>query len=128
MRLPLRWIGILYGKLRANLAATSGIHRSCDVIKMVMAGADVTMLCSVLLRHGIEHLRSLEKEIAEWLEQHHYDSLGQIRGMMSQKNCADPSAFERAQYVHALSTYEPLFLLRPQGVGTSAQASGDVSA
>ncbi len=127
MRLPLRWIGILFGKLRANLAATSGIHRSCDVIKMVMAGADVTMLCSVLLRHGIEHLRLLEKEIAEWLEQHHYDSLGQIRGMMSQKNCADPSAFERAQYVHALSTYEPLFLLRPQGAGTPAQASGDVS-
>ena len=112
MRLPLRWIGILFGKLRANLAATSGIHRPCDVIKMVMVGADVTMLCSVLMRHGIEHLRSLEKEIAEWLEQHHYESLSQIKGMLSQKNCSDPSAFERAQYVHALSSYEPLFLLR----------------
>lgn len=112
MRLPLRWIGILFGKLRANLAATSGIHRPCDVIKMVMAGADVAMLCSVLLRHGIEHLRYLEAEIAAWLEQHHYQSLSQIKGVMSQKNCPDPSAFERAQYVDALSTYEPLFLMR----------------
>ena len=108
MRLPLRWIGILFGKLRANLAATSGIHRATDVIKMVMAGADATMLCSSLLRHGIGHLRSLETEIATWLEQHDYESLSQIRGTMSQKNCADPGAFERAQYVHALSTYEAL--------------------
>lgn len=114
MRLPLRWIGILFGKVRANLAATSGIHRPCDVIKMVMAGADVTMLCSVLLRHGIGHLHSLEREIAEWLEQHHYESLSQVKGAMSQKNCPDPSAFERAQYVRALSTYEPLFLMRPE--------------
>lgn len=106
MRLPLRWIGILFGKLRANLAATSGIHRATDVIKMVIAGADATMLCSSLLRHGIGHLRSLETEIATWLEQHDYESLSQIRGTMSQKNCADPGAFERVQYVHALSTYE----------------------
>ena len=107
MRLPLRWIGILYGKLRANLAATSGIHRATDVLKMVMAGADATMLCSVLLRHGIGHLSTLEKEIAIWLEQHGYESLSQIKGLMSQKNCPDSSAFERAQYVHALSTYSP---------------------
>ena len=107
MRLPLRWVAILYGKLRANLAATSGIHRADDVIKMVMAGADVTMLCSALLRHGIGHLRSLEKEIAAWLEQHEYESLSQIKGLMSQQHCPDASAFERAQYVHALSTYTP---------------------
>ena len=107
MRLPLRWIAILFGKLRANLAATSGIHRAGDVIRMVMAGADVTMLCSVLLRHGIGHLRSLEKEVATWLEQHGYQSLSEIRGIMSLKNCPDPGAFERAQYVHALSTYTP---------------------
>lgn len=113
LRLPLRWIGILFGKLRANLAATSGIHRPSDVVRMVLAGADVTMLCSVLLRHGIEHIRYIEKEMGVWLEQHRYESLSQIKGLMSQKNCPDPSAFERAQYVHALSTYEPLFLLRP---------------
>ena len=105
MRLPLRWIAILFGKLRANLAATGGIHQAGDVIKMVMAGADVTMLCSVLLRHGIGRLGALEKEIAAWLEQHGYGSLSEIRGIMSQRNCPDPSAFERAQYVHALSTY-----------------------
>jgi dihydroorotate dehydrogenase (fumarate) len=114
MRLPLRWIGILFGKVRANLAASSGIHLSADVIKLVMAGADVTMLCSVLMRRGIEHIREMEKEVATWLERHGYDSLGEIKGLMSQKNCSDPSAFERAQYVRALSTYTPLFLQRPQ--------------
>jgi dihydroorotate dehydrogenase (fumarate) len=112
MRLPLRWIGILYGKLRASLAGTSGIHQSADVIKMVMAGADVTMLCSVLMRRGIEHMRELEKEIVARLEQLGYGSLGEIKGLMSQQNCADPSAFERAQYLRALSTYDPLFLHR----------------
>ena len=112
LRLPLRWIGILFGKIRANLAATSGIHRPSDVIRMIAAGADVTMLCSVLLRHGIGHLRHIEKEISVWLEQHKYESLSQLKGIMSQKHCPDPSAFERAQYVEALSTYEPLFLLR----------------
>ena len=113
MRLPLRWIGILFGKVRANLAASSGIHLPADVIKMIMAGADVTMLCSVLMRRGIEHIREMEKEIAAWLEQHGYHSLGEIKGLMSQQNCSDPSAFERAQYVRALSTYTPLFLQRP---------------
>lgn len=113
MRLPLRWIGILFGKIRANLAATSGIHQPTDVIKMVMAGADVTMLCSVLMRRGIEHIQQIEKEIVAWLEQHKYESLSQIKGIMSQKNCPDPSAFERAQYIRALSTYTPLFLQRP---------------
>ena len=112
MRLPLRWIGILYGKVRSSLAGTSGIHLSADVIKMVMAGADVTMLCSVLMRRGIEHIRELEKDIARWLEQLEYHSLGEIKGLMSQQNCSDPSAFERAQYLRALSTYEPLFLQR----------------
>jgi dihydroorotate dehydrogenase (fumarate) len=113
MRLPLRWIGILFGNVRASLAATSGIHLAADVIKMVMAGADVTMLCSVLMRRGIEHIRELEKEIGAWLEQHKYESLSEIKGIMSQKNCPDASAFERAQYVRALSTYTPLFLQRP---------------
>jgi dihydroorotate dehydrogenase (fumarate) len=112
MRLPLRWIGILFGNVRASLAATSGIHLAPDVMKMVMAGADVTMLCSVLMRRGIEHIEQIENEIVAWLEQHKYESLTQIKGIMSQQNCSDPSAFERAQYLRALSTYEPLFLQR----------------
>jgi len=112
MRLALHWIGILFGKIRANLAATSGIYQATDVIKMVMAGADVTMLCSALMRHGIQHIQKIEMEVAAWLEKHDYKSLGEIKGIMSQKNCPDPSAFERAQYVRSLSSYTSLFPLR----------------
>jgi dihydroorotate dehydrogenase (fumarate) len=112
MRLALHWIGILFGWIRANLAATSGIYQAHDVIKMVMAGADVTMLCSALMRHGIQHIQRIEMEVGAWLAEHNYKSLGEIRGIMSQKNCPDPSAFERAQYVRGLSSYTSLFPLR----------------
>jgi dihydroorotate dehydrogenase (fumarate) len=112
MRLALHWIGILFGKVRANLAATSGIYQATDVIKMVMAGADVTMLCSALMRHGIPHIQKIEMEIAAWLANHNYKSLGEIKGIMSQKNCPDPSAFERAQYVRGISSYTSLFPMR----------------
>lgn len=105
MRLPMRWIAILYSRIGANLAATSGIHRATDALKMLMAGADVTMLCSVLLRRGIAHIQVLEREMREWMEEHEYESVEQFKGRMSQKNCPDPSAFERAQYMQALSTY-----------------------
>jgi dihydroorotate dehydrogenase (fumarate) len=105
MRLPLRWIAILYGRLKANLAATSGIHRATDVLKMVMAGADVTMLCSTLLRHGFPQIALIESDLIRWLEEHECESLGQIKGSLSQKNCAEPTAFERAQYMKALCTY-----------------------
>jgi dihydroorotate dehydrogenase (fumarate) len=105
MRLPMRWIAMLYGRIGANLAATSGIHRATDALKMLMAGADVTMLCSVLLRRGIEHIRVLEREMQEWMEEHEYESVEQLKGSMSQKNCPDPSAFERAQYMRALAMY-----------------------
>jgi dihydroorotate dehydrogenase (fumarate) len=104
MRLPLRWIAILRGRVHADLAATSGIHRAEDVIKMVMAGADVTMLCSVLLRRGIDHIRVIEHEIKEWLQAHEYDSLEQLKGSMCQRSCPDPEAFERAQYIRGIST------------------------
>lgn len=112
MRLALHWIGILFGRIRANLAATSGIYQAHDVIKMVMAGADVTMLCSALMRHGIQHIQRIEMEVGAWLAEHNYKSLGEIKGIMSQKNCPDPSAFERAQYVRGLSSYTSLFPLR----------------
>jgi dihydroorotate dehydrogenase (fumarate) len=112
MRLPLRWIGILFGEIRANLAATSGIYQAHDVIKLVMAGADATMLCSALMRYGIQHIQRVEMEMAVWLEQHKYNSLGEIKGVMSQKNCPDPGAFERAQYVRGLSSYTSLFPMR----------------
>jgi dihydroorotate dehydrogenase (fumarate) len=95
MRLPLRWIGILFGKVKASLAATSGIFQAHDVIKMILAGADVTMLCSALMRHGIPHIQRIEMELAAWMEAHNYHSLGDIRGRMSQQECADPAAFVR---------------------------------
>jgi dihydroorotate dehydrogenase (fumarate) len=112
IRLPLHWIGILYGKLRASLAATSGIYQAHDVIKLLMAGADVTMLCSSLMRHGIEHIQRIEMEIAAWLQAHNYNSLDELKGIMSQRNCPDSSAFERAQYVRGLSSYTSLFPMR----------------
>ena len=112
MRLPLHWIGILYGKIRASLAATSGIYQAYDVIKLVMAGADVTMLCSALMRHGITHIQRIEMELVAWLEQHQHKSLRELQGIMSQQNCPDPSAFERAQYVRGLSSYTSLFPMR----------------
>src|SRR5208283_5854160 len=107
MRVPLRWIAILHGRLRASLAATSGIHRASDVLKMLMAGADVTMLCSVLLRHGIPQISVIERDLVAWMEEHEYESVAQLKGSLSQKNCPAPSAFERAQYMRAISSYQP---------------------
>lgn len=104
MRLPLRWVAILRGRIGASLAATSGIHRATDALKMLMAGADVTMLCSALLARGIEHIKTVESEMCEWMEQHEYESVEQLKGCMSQQNCPDPRAFERAQYMRAVST------------------------
>ena len=110
MRLPLTWIGILHGKVKANLAATSGIHGAEDVIKLLMVGADVTMLCSTLLRNGVNHLRSIEQGIRQWMESHEYDSVKQMKGSMSQLRCSDPSAFERAQYMRAVKGIEHVTL------------------
>jgi dihydroorotate dehydrogenase (fumarate) len=105
MRVPLRWIALLYGKLHSSLAATSGIHRASDVLKMLMAGADVTMLCSALIRHGVRQIGVVERDLIAWMEEHEYSSVTQLKGSLSQKNCADPSAFERAQYMKAISQF-----------------------
>ena len=110
MRLPLTWIGILYGRVQASLAATSGIHGAEDVIKLVMVGANVTMLCSTLLRNGVNHLRSIEQGVRQWMEAHEYESVQQMQGSMSQKNCSDPSAFERAQYMRAVKGIQHVML------------------
>lgn len=105
MRLPMRWIAILHGHLRGSLAATSGIHRASDVVKMLLVGADVTMLCSAVLRHGYPQIALIESELIRWLEEHDYKSVAQIKGRLSQKNCATPGAFERAQYIRGLANY-----------------------
>jgi len=102
LRLPLTWIGILYGKVKASLAGTSGVHTAEDVVKLLMLGANVTMLCSSLMRHGINHLRHVERELREWMEEHEYESVRQMQGSMSQQRCPDPGAFERAQYMRAV--------------------------
>jgi dihydroorotate dehydrogenase (fumarate) len=105
MRLPLRWIAILHGRIEASLAATSGIHTAEDVIKMLMAGADVTMLCSTLLKNGIGQIRKIESDLVRWMEEHEYDSVSLMKGSMSQKSCPHPAAFERANYMKALKSY-----------------------
>lgn len=105
LRLPMRWVAILYGRLRADLAATSGIHTAQDVLKMLLVGAAVTQLCSVLLQRGIDHLRHIEMHLVRWLEEREYESVKQMQGSMSQKHCADPGAFERAHYMRTLQSY-----------------------
>ena len=102
LRLPLTWIGILYGRIRASLAATSGVYGPEDAIKLLMVGADVTMLCSSLLRYGVGHLRQVEQGIRKWMEAHEYESVQQMQGSMSQQRCSDPGAFERSQYMRAV--------------------------
>ena len=102
LRLPLTWIGILHGRIQASLAATSGVHGPEDVIKLLMVGADVTMMCSALIRNGIAHLRHVEQGIEEWMQVHEYESVQQMQGSMSQLRCPDPTAFERAQYMRAV--------------------------
>jgi dihydroorotate dehydrogenase (fumarate) len=106
LRLPLRWIAILYGQLKTSLAATSGIHQAEDVLKLIMAGADVTQLCSCLFQNGIGHIGEILKGMQVWMENNDYESLSQMRGSMSQRSVEDPSAFERANYVRALRSFQ----------------------
>ena len=105
-RLPLRWAALLFGRVQCSLAGTSGIHTAYDVLKMLMAGVDVTMLCSVLLRKGVGHIAAIEKEMVQWMDEHEYESVTQMKGSLSQRNCPDPSAFERAQYMKVISTFK----------------------
>ncbi len=107
-RIPLRWIAILHGRVKASLAATSGIHTAEDVVKMVMAGADVTMMCSALLKHGYDRLREVLLDLKEWMTEREYESIQQMKGSMSQKAVNDPAAFERANYMKALNQYQLL--------------------
>ena len=102
MRLPLRWIGILYGKVKADLAATSGIYSEKDVLKMIMAGAKVTHMMSCILKFGPDHITEVLTNLKYWMETNEYESLEQMRGSMSYMNVEDPSQFERANYMKVL--------------------------
>lgn len=106
LRLPLRWVAILYGRITADLALTSGVHGAQDVLKAVMAGASVAMMTSELLAHGIMRLRETLDELHGWMEQHEYESITQMRGSMSQRAVAEPAAFERANYMKALASFD----------------------
>jgi len=106
LRLPLRWIAILYGRIPGDLALTSGVHTAEDALKAVMAGANVAMLASSLIANGPSELRKLLDDMRQWMEEHEYTSITQMRGSMSQRGVADPAAFERANYIKALSTFD----------------------
>lgn len=105
MRLPLRWIAILYGRITADLAATSGIYTEYDVIKMTMAGAKVTQMLSCLLKYGIGHISEVITLVVNWMEANEYISLDQMRGSMSYMNVGNPSQFERANYMKAINSF-----------------------
>lgn len=107
LRLPLNWIALLYGRVKSDLAATSGIHKAEDVLKMIMAGASVAMLCSVLLRYGIDQMKVINQRMKEWMEEKGYDSIASMKGSLSQAKCDNPSAFERAQYLRVIHSYKP---------------------
>jgi dihydroorotate dehydrogenase (fumarate) len=106
MRLPLRWIAILYKKIKASLAATTGIHTAEDVIKMMMVGADVTMLASVLLGQGVEKLKRILDDTQQWMAENDYSSIEQMKGSMSSQAIAEPAAYERANYIKTLQSYK----------------------
>ncbi|MEJ2344935.1 MAG: dihydroorotate dehydrogenase-like protein [Gammaproteobacteria bacterium] len=105
--LAMRWIAILFGRVELSLAATGGVHTAEDVVKMLLAGADVTHLCSALLRHGPDYLATVKQGLEQWLERSEYDSVAEIKGIISQLNARDPVAFERANYVAVLDSFTP---------------------
>jgi len=105
MRVPLRWIAVLYGHIKADMAATTGIQNAEDVLKMMMVGAKAVMLCSILLRKGFGHISKIQKEMVEWMEGKGYESIKQMQGSMSQKLCTNPETFERANYMKVLKSY-----------------------
>lgn len=108
MRLPLRWIAILYNNIKASLAATSGIHKTEDVIKVMMAGGDVAMVCSELLMNGVGRINEMISGVEKWMEENEYVSIEQMKGSMSQKSVGEPAAFERANYMKTLQSYKTL--------------------
>ena len=110
IRLPLLWIAILHGRLDVSLAATRGVQSATEILKYVMAGADAVMTTSALLRNGAGYLKTLVSDLSEWMERRDYESITQMKGSMSQQKVADPSAFERANYIKVLESYKSPYL------------------
>lgn len=111
MLLPLRWIAILRGKVDMSLAATTGVHSAQEIVKYIMAGADVTMTTSALLKNGLDHIKTMLSELESWMDNREYESLDQIRGCMSHKSVSNPAAFERANYIKILEKYKNEYTL-----------------
>jgi dihydroorotate dehydrogenase (fumarate) len=107
LRLPLTWTAILYGRTRAELAITSGIHTHLDVLKAMMAGAKVAMMASELLKNGLERIHAILNDLTAWMEAYGYDSIRTMQGSMSQKHISNPDAFERANYMKMLQSWRP---------------------
>lgn len=106
LRLPLRWIAILYGRVSADFALTTGIHTARDVLKATMAGASASMAASTLLKYGIEQVSEILHGVESWMEENEYESINQMKGSMSQQAVAEPAAFERANYIRELSSFD----------------------
>lgn len=105
-RLPMRWIAILKNRINADLAATSGVHTGLDVAKLLMAGANVTMVSSAILSKGIGHIKTIKEELSSWMEEKEYTSVQQMIGSMCQVNTNQPKEFERAQFLKAITSYK----------------------
>jgi len=108
LRLPLRWISILYGKLNVDFALTSGVHTYTDALKAMMAGAKVAMMASNLLQFGEDVVGSILAYLQAWMKEHEYESIRQMQGSMSQKSVKEPEAFERANYMKVLNNFRNL--------------------
>jgi dihydroorotate dehydrogenase (fumarate) len=106
LRLPLRWIALLYGRVSLDFALSSGVHSADDVLKALMAGANVAMTTSELLANGIYRIRDILADLTAWMSEHEYESVAQLCGSMSQIHVAEPAAFERANYMKALNTFD----------------------
>lgn len=107
LRLRLRWVALLHGRVRADLAVTGGVHRAEDVLKSMMAGAKVAMMTSALLKHGPGHVAAVEDGLRRWMEEHEYESIEQMQGSLSQRSVREPAAFERANYMKVLQSWRP---------------------
>ncbi|HEY52839.1 MAG TPA: dihydroorotate dehydrogenase-like protein [Caldilineae bacterium] len=105
LRLPLRWVSILYGRVPVDFAITSGVHSHIEVLKSMMAGAKVAMMASALLQNGIGHISAVLDDLAQWMDEHEYESIVQMQGSMSQQHVAEPAAFERANYMKVLKSW-----------------------
>ena len=103
--LRIRWIALIRGRVNLSIAATGGLHRSADIIKALLAGADVTHLCSTLLKNGPEYLAVLKQELHNWLEENEYSSVAQMKGSVSSSCAINPAALEHSNYMHIIRSY-----------------------